>query len=204
MANNYFIKRVVCRAYKNFYRDNSSIPSYYLRGMLRLILKENSFHFNGPRWAKWQQFPLPIFSSHILKHKFSVSKTFFKPTVWKHHIIDLWDILKSDIVAFFEQANFSETYITIILNSWPKCLTLLLTETLFLDTVTSIQRHMQDSTKNYSWCWDTLNLNKRKPFHAKTNSSEETFEERSISNCKKRLMDRRYPHNLKEKALWGI
>ena len=99
------------------------------------------------RWAKWQQFPLPIFSSHILKHKFSVSKTFFKPTVWKHHILDLWDILKSDILAFFEQANFSETFITIILNSWPKCLTLLLTETVFLDTVTNIQRHMQDSTK---------------------------------------------------------
>ena len=49
----YIIKRVVCRAYKNFYKDNFSIPSYYLRGMLRLILKENSCHFNGkhPRTA---------------------------------------------------------------------------------------------------------------------------------------------------------
>ena len=43
----YNIKRVVCRAYTNFYKDNSPIPTYYLREILRLILKENYFHFNG-------------------------------------------------------------------------------------------------------------------------------------------------------------
>ena len=43
----YNIKRVVCRAYKNLYKDNFPIPTYNLREMLRLILIENSFHFNG-------------------------------------------------------------------------------------------------------------------------------------------------------------
>ena len=43
----YTIKRVVCRAYTNFYKDNSPIPTYYLREILRLILKENYFHFKG-------------------------------------------------------------------------------------------------------------------------------------------------------------
>ena len=75
-------KRVVCRAYKNFYKDNPSIPTYYLRGMLRLILSSKKICSTSmdsatePRWAKRQQIPLPIFSPHILKHKFSVSKTF--------------------------------------------------------------------------------------------------------------------------------
>ena len=38
---------IVCRAYENFYKDNPSIPTIYLREMLRLILKENSFQFKG-------------------------------------------------------------------------------------------------------------------------------------------------------------
>ena len=37
----------VCRAYENFHRNNPPIPTQYLREMLRLILKENSFQFNG-------------------------------------------------------------------------------------------------------------------------------------------------------------
>ena len=38
---------IVCKANENFYKDNPPIPTYYLREMLRLILKENSFQFNG-------------------------------------------------------------------------------------------------------------------------------------------------------------
>ena len=40
------ILKSVCRAYaKNFYNPPS--PKHYMRQMLRLILKENSFQFNG-------------------------------------------------------------------------------------------------------------------------------------------------------------
>ena len=38
----------------------------------------------------------------------SLSKTVFKPTIWKRYmgdIFSLWDISKLEIVAFFEQAN---------------------------------------------------------------------------------------------------
>ena len=38
---------IVCRAHKNVYNDNPFIPTHYLREMLRLILKENSFRFKG-------------------------------------------------------------------------------------------------------------------------------------------------------------
>ena len=37
----------VCRAYDEFHRNNPPIPTKYLRQMLTLILKENSFRFNG-------------------------------------------------------------------------------------------------------------------------------------------------------------
>ena len=37
---------IVCIAYDNFLKSNPPIPTKYLREMLRLILKENSFQFN--------------------------------------------------------------------------------------------------------------------------------------------------------------
>ena len=37
---------IVCAAYENFHKNNPSIPTKYLREMLRLILKENSSQFN--------------------------------------------------------------------------------------------------------------------------------------------------------------
>lgn len=37
----------VCRAYEHFHGNNPSIPTHYLREMLSLTLKENSFQFNG-------------------------------------------------------------------------------------------------------------------------------------------------------------
>ena len=52
-------------------------------------------------------FPTCIFMAHIETQ--SLSKTVFKPTVWKRYLDDifsLWDISKRDIVAFFaEQVN---------------------------------------------------------------------------------------------------
>ena len=43
---------IVCKAYENFYKDNPPIPTHYLREMLRLILKENSFQFNGKHYLQ--------------------------------------------------------------------------------------------------------------------------------------------------------
>ena len=38
---------IVCTACDNFHKNNPPIPTKYLREMLGLILKENSFQFNG-------------------------------------------------------------------------------------------------------------------------------------------------------------
>ena len=53
---------IVCNAYKNFHANNLPIATNFLREMLSLILKENSFQFNRkdskhtePPWAlKWR------------------------------------------------------------------------------------------------------------------------------------------------------
>ena len=42
----------VCKAFENFYRNNPPIPTQYLKEMLSLILKENSFQFNGKNYLQ--------------------------------------------------------------------------------------------------------------------------------------------------------
>ena len=122
---------IVCKAYENFYKENPPIPTHYLRKMLRLILKENSFQFNGKHYE-------PTNPWYCNGHKDSsffcqyfrgtywntiLSRTVFKTIVWKRYIDDifsLWDISKPDIEAFIEQHH----YITQLSNSRPKYLTL--------------------------------------------------------------------------------
>ena len=107
---------IVCKAYEvNFYKDNPPIPTHYLREMLRLILKENSFQFNGKHYLQTHGTAMGtktavsfanIFMAHI--ETTILSRTVFKPTVWKRYIDDifsLWDVSKPDIEAFIEQAN---------------------------------------------------------------------------------------------------
>ena len=129
---------VVYKAYENFYKDNPPIPSHYLREMLRLILKENSFQFNGKHYLQTHGTAMGtktavsfanIFMAHI--ETTILSRTVFKPTVWKRYIDDifsLWDISKPDIEAFIEQANLHHPTIKFTAEISD-------TETMFLDTV---------------------------------------------------------------------
>jgi len=42
----------VCNAYERFHNYKAPIPSHFLTDMLRLILKENSFQFNGKNYLQ--------------------------------------------------------------------------------------------------------------------------------------------------------
>ena len=100
--------------------------------MLRLILKENSFQFSGKHYLQTHGTAMGtktvievsfanIFMAHI--ETTILSRTVFKPTVWKRYIDDifsLWDLGKPGIKAFIEQANLHPQ----LSNSKPKCLTL--------------------------------------------------------------------------------
>ena len=43
---------IVCKTYEAFHLNKPPIPTLYLRDMLGLILKENSFHFNGKNYLQ--------------------------------------------------------------------------------------------------------------------------------------------------------
>ena len=106
--------------------------------MFRLILKENSFQFNGKHYLQTHGTAMGtktavsfanIFMTHI--ETTILSRTVFKATVWKRYIDDiffLWDISKRDIEAFIEQANLHHPTIKFTAQISD-------TETFFLDTV---------------------------------------------------------------------
>ena len=106
--------------------------------MFRLILKENSFQFNGKHYLQTHGTAMGtktavsfanIFMAHI--ETTILSRTVFKATVWKRYIDDifsLWDISKRDIEAFIEQANLHHPTIKFTAQISD-------TETIFLDTV---------------------------------------------------------------------
>ena len=129
---------VVCKTYENFYKDNPPIPTHYLWEMLRLILKENSFQFNGKDYLQTHGTAMDtktsvsfanIFMAHI--ETAILSKSVFKPTVWKRYINDvffLWDISKPDIETFIEEANLHHPTIKFTAEISD-------TEIVFLDTI---------------------------------------------------------------------
>ena len=118
---------IVCRAYENFYKDNPFIPTHYLREMLRLIVKEN-IQFNGKhhrqthRTAMGKKTAVSFANIFMAYIKTQILSKQNRQSLNQQFGIEPWDVRKSDIAAFFAQANFSETYIT--LNSRPKYLTL--------------------------------------------------------------------------------
>ena len=87
--------------------------------MLSLILKENSFQFNGKNYLQIHGTAMGtkmavafanIFMANIETQ--ILSNSVAKPTIWKRYIDDifsLWDVSKPDIDKFIEQ----ETHITL-------------------------------------------------------------------------------------------
>ena len=105
----------VCNAYEIFYENNPPIPTQYIREMLQLILKENSFQFNGKHYLQTHGTAMGtmmavafanIFMSTVETKITRLSPN--KPLVWKRYIDDifsLWNIDKKSIGSFIELAN---------------------------------------------------------------------------------------------------
>ena len=105
----------VCRAFENFYRDNTPIPTLSLREILWLILQENSFEFNDKNYLQIQGTVMGtkmavafayIFMVSIKNEIVSLSKT--KPLEWKRYIDDifsLWTADKKEIEDFIVLAK---------------------------------------------------------------------------------------------------
>lgn len=117
----------VCRAYEYFHQNNPPIPTHYLREMLRLILKENSFQFNGKNYlqihvtATGTKLAIKYFCKYFYGWYWDTITIY-----WRY--FSLWDISKPVIDKLIDQANANYPAIkfTAKISS---------TETTFLDTV---------------------------------------------------------------------
>ena len=214
---------IVCTTYDNFHKNNPPIPTKYLREMLGLILKENSFQFNGRYYLQTHGTAMgtktAVSFANIFMAKIEteiLSKVVSKPTVWKRYIDDvfsLWDISKHDIETFIEQVNLHHPTIKFTAE-------ISNTETVFLDTTVYKGTRFKDQSildvKTHFKPTETFQYTHFTSCHPpsvkngfvkgealrilRTNSSKDTFEE-NISKFKRHLRDRGYPRNLVEKLL---
>ena len=194
--------------------------------MLSLILKENSFQFNGKNYLQIHGTAMGtkmavafanIFMANIETQILGNSVT--KPTIWKRYIDDifsLWDVNKPDIDKFLEQANSHHPTIKFTAE-------ISNTEITFLDTVVykvkrcrehsilDIKTHFKPTeTFQYTHFSSSHPSGVKKGFvkgealrRLRTNSSRTTFEE-NIYKFKSRLLARGYPKRLIETLLSDV
>jgi len=127
----------MCNAYERFHNYKLPIPTHFLTDTLRLILKENSFQFNGKNHlpirgtamgTKMAGSFANLFMAAVETEILNVSTK--KPLVWKRCIDDvssLSNINIEEIDGFSKQANRHHPTIKFTAEILDK-------ETIFLDT----------------------------------------------------------------------
>ena len=98
---------IVCRTYETFYGNELPIPTHFLREMLRLILKENSFHFNEKTISKLTEpqceQKMAVSFANIFMAEVEtdiINQSPNNPLIWKRYIADifsLWNTNKEPI-----------------------------------------------------------------------------------------------------------
>ena len=214
---------IVCKTYETFHLNKPPIPTLHLRDMLRLILKENSFHFNGKNFLEIHGTAMGTKMAVSFANIFMaaveteiIERSSKKPLIWKRYIDDvfsLWNLNKEEITAFIELANNYHPTIKFTAEISD-------TEITFLDTcvykgerfkeesILDVRTHFKPTeTFQYTHFTSCHPPGVRKGFIKgealrllRTNSSKATFKE-NITQFKRRLRDRGYPDNLVDKTL---
>ena len=214
---------IVCKTYETFHLNKPPIPTLHLRDMLRLILKENSFHFNRKNFLQTHCTAMGTKMAVSFANIFMaaveteiIERSSKKPLIWKRYIDDvfsLWNLNKEEITAFIELANNYHPTIKFTAEISD-------TEITFLDTcVYKGERFKEESILNvrtYFKPTETFQYTHFTSCHPpgvrkgfikgealrllRTNSSKATFKE-NITQFKRRLRDRCYPDNLVDKTL---
>ena len=105
---------IVCEAYDKYHNNSPPIPSHYLKQILGLILRENSFQFNGENYLQIHGTAMGTKMAVAFANLMAeietkmLNESRVKPKVWKRYIDDvfsLWDVNRKDIDLFIEQAN---------------------------------------------------------------------------------------------------
>ena len=117
---------IVCKTYDSFHNYNPSIPTRFLKEMLRLILNENSFHFNGENYLQTHGTTVGtkmavsfanIFMAKIETMLIQQSET--KPKEWRKYIDNIFSLLDSDKKTWINLLD-TLTNSTLPSNSQPK------------------------------------------------------------------------------------
>ena len=213
----------VCKAYETFHGSKPPIPTQYLREMLRLILKENSFQFNGKNYLQTHRTAMGTKMAVAFANIFMatveteiISQSPNKPLVWKRYIDDifsLWSTKREEIGSFIELANNFHPTIKFTAE-------ISATEITFLDaciykggrfkseSILDVRTHFKPPEAfQYTHFSSCHPLGVKKGFIKgealrllRTNSSKRTFEE-NIKLFKQRLSVRGYPNNLIDETL---
>jgi len=158
---------IVCKTYETFHLNKPPIPTLYLRDMLRLILKENSFHFNGKNYLQTHGTAMGTKMAVSFANIFMaaveteiINRSHIKRLTWKRYIDDvfsLWNINKEEINTFIELANSYHTTMKFTAEISD-------TEITFLDTCVYIRA--KDLKRNpFSTCARTSNRQKLSNTH---------------------------------------
>ena len=122
----------VCVAYEEFHQGNPPIPTRYLRELLSLVLKENSFQFNGKDFIQSHRTAMGTKMAVSFANIFMAqNRTRNTPIFWKrfiYDIISLWDTNRDKIEEFLLKANSFHPAIKFTAEISE-------TETTFLDTI---------------------------------------------------------------------
>ena len=213
----------VCNAYERFHDCRPPIPTHFLRDMLRLILKENSFQFYGKNYLQIHGTAMGTKMAVSFANLFMsavetkiLNESTEKPLVWKRYIDDvfsLWNTNIEDINGFIEQANRHNPTIKFTAEISDK-------ETIFLDTcvykgdrfrdtsILDVRTHYKPTeTFQYTYFTSCHPPGVSKGFIKgealrllRTNSSRKSFEE-NIRAFRSRLHARGYPDTLVNKTL---
>ena len=105
----------VCKAYDAFYKEETPIPTEYIKRALKLILQENSFEFNAKNYLQTHGMAMGTKMAVAFANIFMgtvesqiLRRSVLKPLVWKRFIDDIfsiWNINKAQVTQFIEQAN---------------------------------------------------------------------------------------------------
>ncbi|CAH3019778.1 unnamed protein product, partial [Porites evermanni] len=213
----------VCKAYEAFYKNDTPIPTNSLRSLLRLILQENSFQFNGRNYLQTHGTAMGtkvavafanIFMSAVETEIINKSK--IKPLEWKRYIDDvfsLWDTNREEIDQFILEANRHHPTIKFTAEISEEKTNFLDTtifkgERFYKDSIFDIRTHFKPTeTFQYMHFSSCHAPGVKKGFIKgealrllRTNSSKAAFEE-NVENFRSHLRVRGYPDNLVNKIL---
>ena len=213
--------KVVCQYYNDHYQPNPPIPTSTLGDLMKLILKENSFHFNGKLFLQTHGIAMGtkmavafsvIFMGHVEKQLLLSSP--HKPIIWKRFIDDIfsvWTSSKQEISNFVDFANTFHSTIKFTCEMSSE-------RAVFLDTevfkgprfasnkILDVQTHFKATeTFQYTHFSSCHSLSVKKGFIKgetlrllRTNSIKEKFESNK-RDFKFRLLERGYPEELVNK-----